>query len=353
VYNARLDDDPAETIAAPKPMDQASRRTQLRRRPDKLMFLDSKPLGNGRGKATDGSLMKLVSQYWRGVLRRLQAEVEDFNSLINHRGEQGRENELSIARMLENLIPARYGVGSGLLFDSDGNESSQTDIVLFDAVDEPAILAQTTQVLFPVENVRGAIEVKTNINGAELVDIGKKVGSVKALHPAVGKMPICAAVGYQATVLLDTVVTHFKTLKTATADNRPDLFLVVDPAMIGRSARIARNLGWDVPEPDDYILGVTPLQRDKDGQVTVGSYEPVPQGNSNSTGVLHHGNRFAVHSVSGVEYMADSARALLLFSEALITTLSIENNRSAPGFHYYITPEMRDLLLISLSQESS
>lgn len=295
--------------------------------------------------------MKLVSQYWRGVLRRLQAEVEDFNKLINHRGEMGRENELSIARMLENLVPARYGVGSGLLFDSDGNDSLQTDIVLFDAVDEPAILAQTNQVLFPVENVRGAIEVKTNISGAELSDIGKKVKSVKALNPAIGNTPICAAVGYQATALLDTVMSHFKKLKTDTEDNRPDLFLVVDPAVIGMSARIARNLGWDVPESIDYLLGVTPLQVHQDGEATIGSYEPVPQGVS--AGVLRDGNRFAVHSVSSKEYLAESARALLLFSEALITTLATENRRSAPGFHYYITPAMRDLLLIPLDQEGS
>jgi hypothetical protein len=288
--------------------------------------------------------VKLVSQYWRGVLRRLQAEVEDFNSLISHQGEKGRENELSLARMLGNLIPARYGIGSGLIFDTEGNESSQTDIVLFDAVDEPAVLAQTNQVLFPIENVRGAIEVKTAINGSEIEDIGEKVESVRTLNPKIDLAPVYTAVGYRATQTLETIAAHLRKLKTETSDNRPDLFLVLDPALIGMSARIARNLGWHIPESQEYLLGVTPLQEQSNGLVIIGKYEPVPDGAG--TAVIHGGNLFTVHSVSGCDYLADSARALLLFSEALLTTLATDNGRPSPGFHYYITAEMRDLLML-------
>src|SRR5437879_9254003 len=100
--------------------------------------------------------MSIVEQYWTGVLRRLQAEVENFNRLIEHQGEKGRENESSLARILERLVPTRYGIGSGLLFDAGGKQSRQMDIVVHEQGDEPALLAQTNQVLFPVANVRAA-----------------------------------------------------------------------------------------------------------------------------------------------------------------------------------------------------
>src|SRR5690606_22020378 len=95
---------------------------------------------------------------------RLQAEVEGFNNIIEHQGEKGRENELSLSRMIERLAPTRYGVGTGLAFDSGGTQSRQTDVVIYDAIDEPAIFAQTNQVLFPIENVRAFVEVKTTMN---------------------------------------------------------------------------------------------------------------------------------------------------------------------------------------------
>lgn len=289
--------------------------------------------------------MKLISQYWRGVLRRLQAEVEDFNNLITHRGEKGRENELSIARMLENLMPARYGVGSGILFDSLGNESWQTDIVLFDAVDEPAILAQTNQVLFPVENVRATIEIKTNINKAEIVNIGDKVEKVRTLKPTIGEVPLFCAVGYRSVIGLDTAATHFNDLKTDEYDRRPDLFLILDAAIIGMSQSLAADLGYEVSDGEDYLLGATPLQVQDSGEPVYGKYVRV-EDDEGSTAILHEGNYYAVHEVAGNEYLADSARALLLFCEALISTLATKSSRAKPGFHHYITTEMRDTMKI-------
>ncbi|PLV48013.1 hypothetical protein X011_17725 [Mycobacterium tuberculosis variant microti OV254] len=288
--------------------------------------------------------VQLISQYWNGVLRRLQAEVEGFNSLISHQGEKGRENELSLARVLSNLIPGRYGVGSGLIFDTEGNESSQTDIVLFDAIDEPAILAQTNQILFPIENVRGAIEVKTSVGKDEIEDIGEKVASVRALVSRVGPAPLYTAVGYRVTQSIATIVKHLKSLKTDDGDNRPDIFLVLDPGIIGIRASIASKLGWEVAE-SDYLIGVAPLQRRDGGVPLVGEYEPAPAGDAPT--VVHGGNLFSIHSASDIEFLADSARALLLFSEALVTTLATTDGHRPPGFHYYITPEMRDLLIVS------
>lgn len=289
--------------------------------------------------------MDLIEQYWSGVQRRLQAEVDGFNRLISHQGEKGRENELSLARLLASLAPSRYGVGSGLIFDSHGTESSQTDIILFDAVDEPAILAQTNQVLFPVENVRGAIEVKTSAGKAEVEDIGTKVASVRALAPAVGNLPLYAAVGYAGTLEAATLAGHLRALKSAEGDKRPDLFLVLDLAMLGISGDLARALGWELDEGEDYLIGVAPLHAEQSGGRVVGDFRSAPDGYGKSAMV--NGSMFSVHNAEGHGYyLAESSRALLLFSEALLTALALADARPAPGVHHYITAVMRDLVLL-------
>jgi hypothetical protein len=50
-----------------------------------------------------------------------------------------------------------------MLIDSKDNYSRQIDLIVYDRADEPAILAQTTQVLYPIENVYACIEVKTTL----------------------------------------------------------------------------------------------------------------------------------------------------------------------------------------------
>ena len=74
--------------------------------------------------------MSIVEQYWGGVLQRLEAEVNVFAQLVAHEGEKGRENEAVMARILEALVPQRYGIGSGLLIDTMNNYGNQTDIVV-------------------------------------------------------------------------------------------------------------------------------------------------------------------------------------------------------------------------------
>src|SRR5689334_7168010 len=103
--------------------------------------------------------MSALEAYWTGVLQRLRAEVDIFSRLVNHMGERGRMNELALAALLEGFVPDRTGVGTGLLIDSLDYQGPQTDVILFDQANQPAVMAQSTQVLFPVEVVQATIAV--------------------------------------------------------------------------------------------------------------------------------------------------------------------------------------------------
>jgi hypothetical protein len=279
----------------------------------------------------------VVEDYWSGVLRRLQSEVDVFNELILHAGERGRENELSFARILAGLIPSRYGVGTGLLIDSEDRYSRQTDIVIYNQADEPAILAQTSQVLFPVECTRACLEVKTSIGTEEIKDAGKKRASVAALNSRNPRKPIYALVGYKARSHAGSLVRELRSMKE---DHRPDLMCVINLGFIGGYANIVIPSG----QPGEYICGTTLLQErnDKGQRIEHTRVMPKPR----TTSFTSKDTSYPVIKVGSDLLVAEPSRALLVFCEALVRTLAEQEGRSTPAFSHYITSVARDLLLL-------
>jgi hypothetical protein len=272
-------------------------------------------------------MQSVVEQYWSGVLRRLQAEVDSFNKLIKHQGERGRENELALARILEQLVPGRFGVGSGLLIDSSNQYSKQTDIVIFNQADEPALLAQTNQVLFPVENVRVAIEIKTSIVKREIVDAGEKAASIRALDDGGYATPVVALVAYESGLELETVAKHLYGLA-----DRLDLVCVLELGLVAGRADL---LDVTCDDEDGYIVAVTPLQAtDDSGARIVGTRYPVPNKKS-ATEVAVGSALYPIQTLpSGEDYVAEPSRALLLFCEALLKALAAQGQGTSVMTRY-------------------
>lgn len=178
--------------------------------------------------------MTLLEEYWNGVLRRLQAEVDGFNRIIGHQGERGRENELALARILQPLIPARYAVGTGIIIDASDNASKQCDVVLYEQADQARMLAQTNQLLHPVETVRVVIEIKTTLDKAEIDDAAGKKRSVDALQLIVSEpprsSPLFVLFAYAADTSAGTVAKNILALPVG---DRPDLVCVITPGIVG------------------------------------------------------------------------------------------------------------------------
>ncbi|MEU8743068.1 DUF6602 domain-containing protein [Streptomyces parvulus] len=284
--------------------------------------------------------MSVVEEYWSGVLRRLQAEVDVFNRLIKHWGERGRENELSLARLLENLIPKRYGVGSGMVIDHLDRYSQQTDIIVYDQANEPGILAQSTQVLFPVENVRACIEVKTSINKDEIQETGKKRVSLRLLTPVNRALPLFHLVGYKAAQELETITKHIRSLSD---EERPDIFCIIDAGVIGGRKEILSPIFGDLLEKSpDYIIGVTFLHSRIDGERVKGQYlDPPPD--STDPKLLIDGSSYPIIRVGGKWRVAEPSRSLLIFCAALVDSLATHDGHPSPAITHYLSQATLDL----------
>lgn len=88
--------------------------------------------------------------------------------LYSHNLTKGEVRERVLRDFLRPFLPDCYGLGSGQVFSSDGNESKQIDIVIYDAVFSIVMKIDEASLIFPCESVFGSIEVKSVLNSNEL-----------------------------------------------------------------------------------------------------------------------------------------------------------------------------------------
>ncbi|MEU6069220.1 DUF6602 domain-containing protein [Streptomyces sp. NPDC047082] len=276
-------------------------------------------------------MSKIVEQYWSGVARRLQEEVNTFNKLIGHAGEQGKENELSLVRLMQNLLPASVGVGSGMVIDSFGGISKQTDIIIYSSADQPSILAQTTQAIYPVENVLMTIEVKTTLDEDELNDCAEKYKKQSDLRPANGKpIPSMMVLAYNAQGMLSTVA---KQLRAMDSDSLPDALCVVNPGILA-SADIMLS-----GSANNYVIGLAALHTlDTSGERVSNTWEK-PGVDEKGKVALRSGIPYPVGRTSprnDSRILGDPGRALLIFCSMILTKLSQVSTLPSPTISHYL-----------------
>lgn len=69
---------------------------------------------------------------------------------------------------MRQFLPHCYGVGSGLVFSADGDDSRQVDIVIYDVVYSIILRTDEERFLFPCESVFGSIEIKSSLDSKRL-----------------------------------------------------------------------------------------------------------------------------------------------------------------------------------------
>jgi hypothetical protein len=277
--------------------------------------------------------MTVLEEYWNGVLRRLQAEVDDFNRLIGHHGERGRENELALARILQPLIPARYAVGTGLVIDSFDAASKQCDVVLFEQADQPRLLAQTTQLLHPLETVRAVIEIKTTLDKGEIADAAAKKRSIDALRPVQSHRngsthPLFMLFAYAADTSPSTVAANLLELPP---EQRPNLACLIDPGLVAGDPQFLLPPGEGA---EDYLVGATLLLDETGSPISSAGADRYAQHQGGAYPITRHGNAFV---------LGHPARALLLFADGLLRGLAAYGGHPLPVSTAYISASARRL----------
>ncbi|HMM04424.1 MULTISPECIES: DUF6602 domain-containing protein [unclassified Dysgonomonas] len=113
----------------------------------------------------------------------LKLEASAINS-VKHEGLKGNIREYGFGKFLSKYLPNEWEVGSGQIQDYQGNQSSETDILLYNNNHIPPILFGNKG-FYPIECVSYAIEVKTTSTATEIkttIDKFKKLQELRSMN---------------------------------------------------------------------------------------------------------------------------------------------------------------------------
>ena len=122
----------------------------------------------------------MVKKYYQYFAEKMLSEVASISEAISHAGEKGRNNEQVLVDFLKRYPPQRFSVDTGHVVAADGSRSSQTDIIIHDRFNTPALFLGGASILVPIETI-SVISVKTTLDKTELADAVKQIESVRRL----------------------------------------------------------------------------------------------------------------------------------------------------------------------------
>jgi hypothetical protein len=124
-----------------------------------------------------------IRQSLIGYQQRILGNHQAVRGMTAHPTVMGDQSEQDWAAILRNFLPERYEVGSIIAVDSNGEQSAQIDVGIFDRQYSPLWFGrQGATRIVPVESVYGAFEVKPQMNKQYIEYAASKVASVRRLH---------------------------------------------------------------------------------------------------------------------------------------------------------------------------
>lgn len=103
------------------------------------------------------------------LVRNIARAIEEHRIAadLRHKGLRGLTREVAIRELFLPILPPRFSVGTGVIGDSFGNQSRQSDVVIYCPDLLPARVFGETA-MFPIESVLVSIEIKSKLTAKEL-----------------------------------------------------------------------------------------------------------------------------------------------------------------------------------------
>jgi len=151
----------------------------------------------------------LIQKRSTAIVKGMIEQIESLSDL-EHGLTNGELKEIFVSKVLSHFLPSQYDLGSGVIINKDGQQSNQTDIIVYDKRFLPPFIKEQHIGVYPVESVLATIEVKSKLNktGKEgLTQIEKKAAKLcdkiceKTLLKHINKYqhlkyPLCTAIGF-------------------------------------------------------------------------------------------------------------------------------------------------------------
>lgn len=104
----------------------------------------------------------VVRQYYTALIKSALRK-SDALSNIEHNLIKGILRECIVSDILKEILPSQFGIGSGIIVNSNGDQSKQTDIIIYDNRILAPFIQKYNLGLYPIESAIATIEVKTRL----------------------------------------------------------------------------------------------------------------------------------------------------------------------------------------------
>jgi hypothetical protein len=198
-----------------------------------------------------------LKDLFRSYSNLITAEFDRTAKESTHALTKGEEREDIVRTFLKNNLPENIGVMKGQVFDSAGNVSSQSDLILYSKTS--ISFRGDTRGLFPIDSVLAVGEIKSYLKSDEIKDCIEKSSKIKEMSIR-GSQVIFGGFSEKATTLVfafdsDSVETVTKNIMAEyesqgiAGDKRIDIWCVHNKClMVRRLSRFGMKF-----QPEDKI----------------------------------------------------------------------------------------------------
>jgi hypothetical protein len=111
----------------------------------------------------------------------LAALLEGNQAALKHPSALGSATEDGWRQMLATYLPKRYCVSKAFIVDSEGGQSDEIDLVIYDQQYSPFLFKRENAIFIPAESVYAVFEVKQRLNASTVRYASQKAASVRKL----------------------------------------------------------------------------------------------------------------------------------------------------------------------------
>lgn len=130
--------------------------------------------------------MTLIQDNSERIVEDLVKKSELFsakqNSGLEDEGTKGYLREIFVSDVLKFFLPPHFGIGSGIIINHKGQQSNQTDIIIYDKRILPPFIHGGRIGIYPAESVVATIEVKSYLRDSGDQELEKAEESARKLY---------------------------------------------------------------------------------------------------------------------------------------------------------------------------
>lgn len=122
-------------------------------------------------------VISMTNQIYRDrIINNVEYAVKEaLNAMqVDHAGLKGRIRELALSQIFAPMLPAGFDIGTGKICDRLGEQSSETDLIIFNRAVLPPVMYSDREGMFPFEASYYSIEVKSKATASQIEDAVEK-----------------------------------------------------------------------------------------------------------------------------------------------------------------------------------